>query len=117
SSPSAQTISVALGSREAIRISAGRHERVEQHLLLDRGAGAVPRIHHGLGWKRVEHVANAEDDLSHVAAGSIGAADAALKQGVSGKAIEAKEKAHRTLGLPRGVADAQPEARRRQRHP
>src|SRR2546423_379824 len=76
SSSRAQTISVALGSREAIRISAGRHERVEQHLLLDRGAGAMPRVHHSLWWKRIEHFANAEDDLSHVAARQISPADA-----------------------------------------
>src|SRR5229473_7823175 len=57
----------------------------------------MPRVDHGLVWQAVEHVADAEDDLLRVPTGQVSSANAALEQGVTGKAVQPEEKADRSL--------------------
>lgn len=71
----------------------------------DRGGGAVARQDPGVVGKRQEPGLDGLDDLAWVAAGQIGAADAARKQSISGNDhLERLEmKTNRTLGVTRRV--------------
>ena len=80
---------------------------VKEYFLLDRCLWPVAGIDNRFRRKPIEDVANRKNDRIGVTAREVSPADAALKQRVSGKAVQAEEEAHGAFGMARGVKDSE----------